>query len=335
MHSPEKLLLPDGMIRLLCLFLAPWSLAIAGVVHAQTSEEISTQDLRLARIADAMLIANARLCRDTMPVTGMILHSADQYGDGAQALFANGPLAISAIVPGSAADLAGLQANDGIIAINGQVISELSPQGEDHLRELAFFHLADLSPEEAVELTVERNGQLQMVGFAAPRGCRSLVEVLLADGPNARSDGRIIQLQYSFASGLGDEQVAVVLAHELAHTALEHRRRKEDAGIDNETIMRHLGRNQRVNREAEVEADRLSAHLLANAGYDPAIISRFWRSPEGEIAGGGSLPSFVYPSQSARADIVAREVTMYLPLRRGPSWPGHLLALRDRRFGAD
>lgn len=307
-------------------------LAAASPAWAQTAEELATQDLRLARIADAMLIANARLCRQTMPVTGMILHSADQYGEGAQGLFANGALAIAALVPGSPAEKAGLRAGDGIVSIAGGSVAAMQPANGNHLRELAFFHLASLPEDNPIDLVVSRGGKISYLTLSAPRGCRSLVEILLADGPNARSDGRVIQLQYDFITRLTDEQIAVVLAHELAHTVLEHRRRKEAAGIDNETIMRHVGRNQQVNRQAEVEADRLSAHLLANAGYDPMIIVDFWHTPEGQKAGGGAMPSFVYPTQAARADIVAREVAMYLPLRHGPSWPGHLLELRDRGF---
>ncbi|MGB3167062.1 MAG: hypothetical protein WBA68_09845 [Alteraurantiacibacter sp.] len=137
----------------------------------------------------------------------------------------------------------------------------------------------------------------------------------------------MIQVGYRFAESLEDEQLAVVLGHELAHAVLEHRRRKEDAGIDNGALA-ELGRNQQVNRQAEIEADRLSAHLLANAGYDPAIVPDYWRSN----AAGGLSFSFVYPSQEARARLVEREIEMYLPAERGPSWPGHLLTLRERAF---
>jgi len=335
MRSHEKLLDNSRMRLTLVALLTTLSILMAPSANAQTSEELSTQDLRLARIADAMLISNAGLCRQTMPVTGMILHSADQYGEGARALFADGPLAIAQIVPGSAAEANGLQAGDVITSINGTRVTNLAPQGEDHVREEAFFLLADLPQDEAIELMVLRDGAERPVRIDAPRGCRSLVEILVADGPNARSDGRVIQFQYDFAATLADEQIAVVLAHELAHTVLEHRRRKEAEGIDNESIMRHLGRNQQVNRKAEVEADRLSVHLLANAGYDPAIIVDFWNTPEGIEAGGGAMPSFIYPSQSARAELISREIAMFLPLRRGPSWPGHLIELRERRLSED
>ncbi|WP_338244772.1 M48 family metallopeptidase [Aurantiacibacter hainanensis] len=315
--------------------LAAVSLALAPGAVAQTSAELAEQDLRLARIADAMLLANAGLCRQTMPVTGMILHSADQYGEEALPLFANGPLSVAGVVPGSAAQLAGVQAGDGVVAINDRPIDAISPEGEDNLREAAFFLLADLPPGEPIILELRRGDGQETVQIEPERGCRSLVEILLADGPNARSDGRVIQLQFEFARDLADEQVAVVLAHEFAHTVLEHRRRKVEAGIDNASLLRHVGRNQRVNREAEIEADRLSVHLLANAGYDPALIAEFWRSPEGQQAGGGALPSFIYPTQSARAELVETEIDRYLSLRRGPSWPGHLIELRERDFASD
>ena len=302
---------------------------------AQTSQEIAEQDARLARIGDQMLIANARLCRQTMPVTGMVLHSVDQYGAGAEGMFANGPLAIAQIVPGSAADLAGLTAGDTIVAIGTLPVSVIAPPNDIHLREVAFDLLANLPEGEEVNLSVARNGEHRTIAFAAPRGCRSLVEILLAEGTDARSNGRVVQVQFEFAATLNDEQLAVILAHELAHTVLEHRRRKEAEGIDNTSIWRHVGRNQRVNRQAEVEADRLSIHLLANAGYDPALVSQFWQSAEGIRAGGGMISSFIYPSQAVRAVIVSNEIAMYLPLRRGPSWPGHLIELRERNLAED
>ena len=309
-------------------------IALAPSARAQNAD-IAAQDLRLARIADALLIGNVRLCRNTMPVTGMILHSLDQYGEGAEPFFTNGPLSITAIVPGSAAELAGLQANDGIVSINGIPITSMRLDGDSHLREVAFFTLSDIGPDDPLELSISRDGNIHELRFEAPTGCRALVEILVGDDFNARSDGRVIQVRFDFGASLSDEQLAVIVAHELAHSVLEHRRRKVEGGIDNVSILRHLGRNQRVNRQAEIEADRLSAHLLANGGYDPIIAPQFWRSAEGLIAGGGALPSFIYPTQTARADMIEQEIARYLVSRRGPTWPGHLLGRRDQTFASD
>ncbi|WP_052768997.1 M48 family metallopeptidase [Aurantiacibacter marinus] len=295
---------------------------------------LAREDVRLAGIADTLLRANAELCRSTMPVTGMILHSADQYRAGlAEARFANGPLAVSSLVPISPAARSGLLPNDAILAIGGRSIATIAPPEDGNLREAAFDLLASQPADRPINILIARGGAQMELAVSAPAGCRTLVEILVGDGPRARSDGRVIQVQYGFAGELTDQQMAVVIAHELAHTVLEHRRRKEEAGIDN-GLFAELGRNQRVNRAAEVEADRLSIHLLANAGYDPTTVPEFWRSEIGRGLG-GILTSFVYPSQEARAQIVEEEMVRYLPQRRGPSWPGHLLGLRDRNFRAD
>lgn len=325
------------IFRFLTLLATVLSLVASQPAFAQESaawSALDREDLRLARIAERLMVANASLCNSLMPATGMILHSADQYRDGvADARFIDGPVALSGIVPHSPAARAGLQRDDAIVAIGEQSMSALVPPEDGNLREAAFSVLADQPIDTPVTLRIARNGVEQTLALTAPAGCRSLVEILVREGPRARSDGRVIQLQYDFAIQLDDDQMAVVLAHELAHTVLEHRRRKEEAGIDN-GLFAEFGRNQQANRQAEVEADRLSAHLLANAGFDPTSIPAFWRSEIGRRLG-GAMPSFVYPSQEARAELVEREMEMFLPQRRGPSWPGHLLALRERGFAAD
>ena len=47
-----------------------------------TEQQLHVQDQRLAAIADRIMAANAALCTQTMPITGLTLHSADQYSEG-------------------------------------------------------------------------------------------------------------------------------------------------------------------------------------------------------------------------------------------------------------
>jgi hypothetical protein len=243
-------------------------------------------------------------------------------------MFANGRIAVAGVVAGSPAAGAAIAPGDGIVSIGGQLTSTMARIGEAPLRDTAFAALAERRP---VTLAVARGGEERVLTLDAPAGCRALVEIRAADSLDARSDGRVIQINYGLAQAATDEQLAVVFAHELGHLVLEHRRRLTEAGVE-KGFFGEFGRNRRLNRLVEVEADLISAHLLANAGYDPAIAPAFWRSRLGRRAGGGILRSGTYPSAKARAELVEREIAEHLAARAGPSFPAHLMSRRDRPF---
>ena len=289
------------------------------------------QDLRLATVAERLLGANRQLCREGMPLTGMVLHSRDQYRSSVAGLaFENGPIAVAALVPGSPAS-GSLESGDGIAAIGEQRTDDLLAEGEAPLRDSAFAALADQPDGAALRLAVIRAGSERAVTLDVPSGCRALVEIRAVSGFNARSDGRVIQINYGLAAEANDEELAVIFAHEMGHLVLEHRRRLSSAGVE-KGFFGEFGRNQQLNRQVEVEADRIAVHLLANAGYDPAIAPAFWRSSLGRRAGGGLLRSSTYPSAEARAGLIEREIAEYIGAGSAPTWPGHLLARRDIPF---
>ena len=305
-------------------------MAFAQQVAAQTPlDNLLRQDVRLAIVAERLLAANRDLCRRQMPLTGLVLHSQDQYrGDTAGNAFANGPIAVAAIVPGSPAATAGIGAGDGVAAIGARRTDALQVE-EGPVRDAAFGALADTTGSLALALI--RDGQERTVSLDAPIGCRALVEIRAQSALSARSDGRVIQVNHGLAAAASDAELAVIFAHELGHVVLEHRRRLEAAGVE-KGFFGEFGRNQRLNRQVEVEADRISVHLLANAGYDPAIGPAFWRSRLGRRAAGGLMISTTYPSTEARARLVEREIADYLGGGAAPSFPGHLLARRDVPF---
>jgi hypothetical protein len=278
-----------------------------------------------------MLHANRQLCTRLMPITGMVLHTSDQYGGEAGEAFANGPVAIALIVPGSPAERAGLAPGDAISAINETSLAGIPAPPEGPKRDAVFELLAQQDPEKLLTFRITRGGSTSDVMLDAEAGCRALVEIVAEEGTIARSDGRVIQLSYGLASRLSDQALAAVFAHEMAHLVLEHRRRLSAAGIS-KGLFAEFGRNRRSNRQAEIEADRLSVHLLANAGFDPQIGLEFWLSKEGRRVGGGLLRSAIYPSPKSRAEIMRREIADYLPRNTGPSLPEHLLAQREAAF---
>lgn len=294
-------------------------------------DALLVQDVRLATIAERLLAANRELCRQHMPLTGLVLHSRDQYrASVAGDAFANGRLTVGALVPGSAASAA-LSPGDAIAVIGGTRTEGLVAEGDAPLRDSAFALLAEQPGGAPLSLVVVHDGREQALMLDVPIGCRALVEIRSVSGLNARSDGRVIQINYGLATEATDDELAVIFAHEMGHLVLEHRRRLSSAGVE-KGFFGEFGRNQQLNRQVEVEADRMSAHLLANAGYDPAIAPRFWRSSLGRRAGGGLLRSSTYPSAEARAQLIEREIAEYIGAGAEPTWPGHLLARRDIPF---
>lgn len=322
-----------GMHRYLSTLASLAGLLSATGVSAQEGDafvRLRAADERLLAIAAPMMQANARLCDRTMPVSGLSLHSSDQYTAAPESWFANGDVTIAAVAPGSPADRAGLLPDDAIIEIAGTPVSGLVQQDGSPRRDAVFAALA-AQTGPSIPLTIARGGEERRIVVEAQQVCSVLIEVLTGEDGAARSDGQVIQIGQELAARLTDEQLATVFAHELAHVVLRHRIRLETAGVS-KGLAGELGRNQRLNRQVEVEADQLSVHLLANAGYDPQVAPQFWRSDEGRRLDAGLLRSWTYPSASSRAEILETEISLYLPLGRGTTWPGHLLDRRERPF---
>lgn len=288
---------------------------------------LRAQDERFLRIAEPILASNRPLCDRTMPRLGVALQSKDQYSAGEQPQFA-APVAFAAVLPGSAAAEAGITPNDGLLAVNGWPIAKRPELEASPLRDSAFAAIAEHDIRKPLLLEVVSGGERREIAIEAPAECRVLAEILADNGTTARSDGRVVQISHGLAGRANDQEIAVIFAHELAHSILRHRDRLSAAGVS-KGLGGEFGRDRRLNREAEIEADRLSVHLLANAGLDPASAPTFWRSPLGRRLGGGLLRSRVYPSPEARAQQLESEIAHYLA-GGAPSYPGHLLAHRDR-----
>src|SRR6186713_1423346 len=153
----------NGSIK---LAIALACMAFGQQLAAQSSAAMNAlvdQDVRLATIAERMLGANRDLCRQHMPLTGIILHSRDQYGTAvAGNAFANGRIAIAATVPGSAASAA-LAPGDAIAAIGPTRTDTLVAEGEAPLRDSAFELLAGQPDGTPLALTVVHDGREQAI----------------------------------------------------------------------------------------------------------------------------------------------------------------------------
>ena len=131
-------------------------------------------------------------------------------------------------------------------------------------------------------------------------------------------------------------QVVGVLAHEIAHVALRHATNQASkanliqlpavlagAAIGQESVLAQLGQlglglgvNSvllKYSRGAETQADALGTHLMAQTGYDPLEMARFFEKLEAE--GGSGAPQFLssHPNPGNRIQAVQAEIQALPP----------------------
>ncbi|WEK42261.1 MAG: M48 family metallopeptidase [Candidatus Sphingomonas colombiensis] len=293
-------------------------------------EALRAIDLRLGTIGYRLATANAALCDRQTPITGALLHAITQYDRASEAAARQAfgfaaPVAVEAVVADSPAARAGLQPNDGIAAVDGEVIAASATPSSVADRDAALAAIARGGMR--VRFDVMRAGAERVVEVAALPGCAATFEVVLGPEMTAQSDGKVVQVGVRFFERYRDEDVAVIAAHELAHIVMKHRARLEAAGVKG-GLFGELGRNARLSQRAEEEADRLSIHLLYNAGYDPTSAARFWRAHGGDIDG-GLFRSRTHPATRVRAAAMEAEAATLVTGPPRPSIPA-LLGERDQ-----
>ena len=314
------------------------ALAIASPALSQdtaaTFDALRAVDARMAGIAYRLTTANAALCRDLAPTPGWAIHAIGQYEpetrEQARKSFGfEAPITVEGVVPGSPAAAAGVRENDSIVSVDDVTMRETMPvKGSNSAgRDAAVEAIAALPATQPLAVRLLRDGKTRDVRIAPSPGCRSAFEVLIGPGMTASADGRIVQIGVRFFERYSDDEVAVVVAHELSHNILHHARRLDAAGVKR-GLLAEVGRNGRLFRLTEDQADLLGMHLLRNAGYDPQIAVRFWREHGGDVDG-GLFRSRTHPSSAARAKAIEAEIAR-IPAGAGKPYVPPLVAEADR-----
>jgi Zn-dependent protease with chaperone function len=217
-------------------------------------------------------------------------------------------VAVEAVIEGSPAAQAGIQADDTLLAIGPAQFAPADPRAKASTAALikAAAQVAALPPDLPLEIRGVRDGVGYTRTVAPIPACRTRFEVVIESGFEAQADGEMVQLSSRFLYDYPEDQVAAAMAHELAHNVLHHRERLEAQGVSY-GLLAGLGRNVRYFRQTEIEADILSVSLLANAGYDPNAAVRFW-SDFGPKHASGILLSRSHPAWRDRLATIKRTV---------------------------
>jgi S1-C subfamily serine protease len=117
--------------RAVISFTAIGALAISSSLSAapMSLRAFAEQQMRVATIGYRLNAANANSCEQPQMLTGMLLHDLSQYDPGVRAAvsraFSLGSgFGIIEVVPGSAAERAGLRIDDEILALDGTSVED-------------------------------------------------------------------------------------------------------------------------------------------------------------------------------------------------------------------
>lgn len=285
--------------------------ADAGLTTAAPAEQrliaLTDLDQRVARVGYRLSVANADLCPAVRNSAGWLLHAAGQYSPElrpyAEARFGlDGDLpGVLAAPAGSPAALAGLRQGDLILGVEGEALTR-----GDGRRAAAFEGLEanirklDLALARGpVRLLIRRDGDEMTVPVSPRRTCGYDVQLDPSDELNARADGERLFITTAMAGfAATDDELAIVLGHELAHHVLGHRNWHEAEALGRQTqTVPALGGAAGGH---ERQADRVGLFLAARAGFDTAIAPDFWRR-FGDYNWRVRYPGWSHPSAEARA----------------------------------
>ncbi|MFL6846196.1 MAG: M48 family metalloprotease [Allosphingosinicella sp.] len=309
-------------VFLLLLAAAPQpGLAQALPAPAAGATTLRRDDLRIARVAYRLALAGAPLCAEQYPLTGLLFHHLAEYEPRDRPLMVRryrldrGP-GILSVLEDSPAAAAGLVAGDVLLAVNGAPLPTGSAVAAEPKRE-RWRRLADESEDRLeaalrkgpAELRVLREGRELDLRLGSIPACLGRVRLARSTQVNAFATGRTVVMTLSMLDFLkNDDELAVVLGHELAHNILHH-----PAMHDEDGVLVALGVKASAMWKREEAADRFGLRLMGKAGYDLDSAIPFWRRYLGKY---DWFPQIFrsHPSLAAREKIAAEEIAA---IRRG------------------
>ena len=275
---------------------------------------------RLATVSWPIMARNTELCGEAtayrMGVSFSYLENFqdDDYRSIARSDFQIGErITVMHVVPDSPAERAGIRNGDQLLAVAGTDLSS-GKAGAASLDEALSGHTGG-----AAILAVDRRGSRQELTVEPIRVCDYPVLLSSAGGDpntvNAFADGSNIHItpgMLRFASN--DEELALVIGHELAHNTRDHIDAKRAnrvigtllgallgaaVGVDMSQAGADIG-TMAHSQAFEAEADYVGTYHTARGGYDVSEAANFWRRMAAEHPGAIHLSGSSHPSTANR-----------------------------------
>ncbi len=248
---------------------------------------------RLNRVSHPLLVAATAFCPGrTRQVLGFTYANAAGFPEAeraaaAEALGLGERLQVVDVVPGGPAQRAGLRVGDRLLAVAGRAL----PAGAEALAAAGRRFDQALAGGGPVVVAVEREGRRRRLELRPETACAYPVVLVTGDAVNAFADGRRVGVTTGMLRFVeSDRELAVVVAHEIAHNAMGHMKKKVQNyalgtffdilaaayGVDTRGTFGNLGA-QSYSKAFEGEADYVGLYIMARAGMDVRGTANFWR----------------------------------------------------------
>lgn len=195
----------------------------------------------------------------------------------------------------SPAEKAALKEGDVIVSINQWLV----PIGKDANKQLAQKLAEQARGFSPVEIAVLREGAEHKISITPVKSCDFQVHLASDDTKNAYADGKNIVVYKGMMDFFRtDEEMALVVSHELAHNAMQHIDAKKKnatagsilglildiaaatAGVNTNGDFSRMGAGIAGNAysvEFEQEADYVGLYIMQKAGFNIDNAAGFWR----------------------------------------------------------
>jgi beta-barrel assembly-enhancing protease len=282
------------LVPFLCIAAAP-----AG------GDDLAAQDARVNSVAFRIATKNTARCSAQAPLTGIMVHSLAQYGPAERPIVARAfslglHPGVLAVAKGSPAERAGLKPGDQVIAVDGaaQTVRLTPKPSMDAV--IATRRAIDraLSNGGTVRFTVKSGAAASRdVMVAAAKGCAALVEQVPSPKYFAEAYAGVVTVSSAVVTFTrSDDELAFVIAHEMAHLILGHPARLDKIGRKRSNIL-----------ATEIEADKFAVRLMAGAGYDLNAAPAFW-ARYGDRTGYGIFSDGTHLRTKARVQLLRDEI---------------------------
>ncbi|GAB3543730.1 hypothetical protein GCM10027343_17610 [Noviherbaspirillum agri] len=254
-------------------------------------ELVAYQD-RLYRVAAPLLVKNPELCKNNarnllgFTAKNKFSYSAEFVKAAHLSLGLNERLQVMGVLTDSGAARAGVSRGDILLKVEDKTL----PDGENAERQAAAILAPLVTERSRVRLSVLRGDATVSLDVPLTYACAFGIELGNTDNVTAYADGHRVLITRGMLNFVrSDEELAYVMAKEMAHNALAHAARLRMSAtiggiIDNLTRMHPdmstmvgLAGVKPMPQNLDAMADKLALYMLARAGYGIDNAVAFWR----------------------------------------------------------